>query len=91
VTDRSNTESAFLEPSVNAARFPGAFTELLGQSLSQHEEWIALFTVLPTAEEMENSQEGGHELVAEVMEKSKHIVSFAISPAKKQPVFSRLV
>jgi hypothetical protein len=26
ITDRANTESAYLEPSVDAARFPGAFT-----------------------------------------------------------------
>jgi hypothetical protein len=86
VTDRSNTESVFLEPSVNAAWFPGAITELLGQCLL-HEEWIVSFTALPTAEEMENSPEVGHELVAEVMEKSKHVVSFAITPAKQKPFF----
>jgi hypothetical protein len=74
VTDRANTESVFLNPSVNAARFPGAFSELLQQSLT-HEEWINSLTVLPTVEEMEESTETGHELVAEVMEKSRHIVS----------------
>jgi hypothetical protein len=90
VTDRSNTESAFLEPSVDAAPFPGAFPELLGQCLS-HDAWIASFTVLPTVEEMENSSEVHHELVAEVMEKAKHIVSFAITLAKKKTMFSNLV
>jgi hypothetical protein len=29
VTNRANTESVFLNPSVNAVRFPGAFSELL--------------------------------------------------------------
>jgi hypothetical protein len=75
MTDRSNTESAFLEPSVNAARFPGAFTEVLGQSLS-HDEWLASFTVLPTVEEMDKSTEVGHELMTEVTECQAYIYTF---------------
>jgi hypothetical protein len=84
VTDRANTESVFLTPSVNAVRFPGIFSELLGQSLT-HEERINLLTVLPTVEEMEESTEAGHELVAEGIEKSRHIVSFSVTPALKKP------
>jgi hypothetical protein len=34
---------------------------------------------------MEESTDIGHELVAEVMEKSRHIVSFSVTPALKKP------
>jgi hypothetical protein len=84
VTNRANTESVFLTPLVNAVCFPGAFSELLGQSLT-HEEWINSLTVFPTVKEMEESTEVGHEMVAEVMEKSRHIVSFSVTPALKKP------
>jgi hypothetical protein len=83
VLDRGNTELAFLEPSVDPARYPGVFTELLGQSLSR-EEWIASITILPTVREMEESTKIGHEMVAEVMEKARYVVSFAVTPAAKR-------
>jgi hypothetical protein len=87
VSDRAK---AYLEPSIDASRFPGSFSELLGQSLS-YEGWLASFTVLPTREEIEESAEVGHELVAEVMEKSRHIVSFAVTPAAKKPRLTNVV
>jgi hypothetical protein len=91
VTDRANTESVFLNPSVNAACFPGAFSELLEQSLTS-KEWINSLTVLPTVEEMEESTDVGHELVAEVMEKSPHIiVSFSVTPALMKPRCANVV
>jgi hypothetical protein len=46
VNDRSNTESAFLEPCVPSARFPDSINDLASQFLS-HEEWIAFLTYLP--------------------------------------------
>ena len=63
---------------------------MLGQSLS-HEEWLASLTVLPTLEEMEELSDVDCELVAEVMEKSKHVVSFSVTPAMKKPQLSHLV
>jgi hypothetical protein len=90
VADRANTESACLDPSVDADRFPGAFDVLLGRSLP-YEEWIASFVVLPSREEMGNSSNVGHELVAEVMEKSSHAVSFAVAPAAKKPRLTNLI
>jgi hypothetical protein len=56
-----------------------------------HEEWIASFTVLPAVEEMKLLTEVAPELVAEVMEKSSHVVSFAITPASKKPRLANLV
>jgi hypothetical protein len=67
VSDRANMESAFLEPSIDAARFPGTSTELLGQSLF-YEEWIESMTVLPTVQEMKESSKVGHEMMAEIIE-----------------------
>lgn len=90
VTGRSNVESAYLTPSIAAARFPSAFSEILGQCLT-HEQWIASFTVLPTEEEMERSGEVGSELMSEVVERSKHIVSFAVTPATKKPRLTNVV
>jgi hypothetical protein len=75
---------AYLEPSIDASRFPGSFSELLGQSLS-YEEWLASITNLPTLDEIEEAAEVGHELIAEVMEKLRHVVSFAVTPATKKP------
>jgi hypothetical protein len=91
VTDRANAESAYLDPSVDADRCPGAFSVLL-RRLSSYEEWIASFTALtPTVEEMKLSTEVAPELVAEAMEKSSHVVSFAITPASKKLRLTNLV
>jgi hypothetical protein len=90
LTEQIGSRSVFLEPSVDPTLYPGAFTELLGQSLS-HEERIASLTVLPTVQEMEESTKIGHEMVAEVMEKARHVVSFAVTPTAQRPRLTSVV
>jgi hypothetical protein len=80
VNDRANTEYAYLEPSVSSSRFPDSINDLADQALS-HEEWIAFLTYLPTQEAMEESLYAGQEMAAEALEKSKLLVSFAVTPA----------
>jgi hypothetical protein len=85
VTDRANTESAFLSPSISGSHFPDSFYDLAGQAMS-HEEWLAFLTYLPTAEEMRASGEDMDiEIASEALEKSKLLVSFAVTPAQKKP------
>jgi hypothetical protein len=84
VKDRSNTESAFLSPTLSGWRFPNSINDLANQALS-HEEWVAFLSYLPTNEVMEASKDVEVELAAEALEKSKLLVSFAITPARKKP------
>jgi hypothetical protein len=84
VSDRA--KAYFLKPSIDAARFPGSFSELLGQSLLR-EGWLASFTVLPTREEIEESAEVG----PEVIEKSRQVVSFTVTPATKKSRLANVV
>lgn len=70
VTDRANTES---------------FNDLAGQALS-HEEWLAFLTHLPTADKMVAlGDDVDIEIASEALEKSKLLVSFAVTPAHKKP------
>jgi hypothetical protein len=41
--------------------------------------------------EMEESTEIGHEMVTEVMEKARHVVSFAVTPVAKRPRLTSVV
>jgi hypothetical protein len=90
VNDRSNTQSACLEPSVSSARFPSSINDLAGQALS-HEEWIAFLTYLPAEEVMQESSYVGEEMAAEALEKSKLLVSFAVTPARIKPKVTNIV
>jgi hypothetical protein len=90
VNDRSNTESAFLEPVVSASRFPSSINDLANQALS-HEEWVTFLTYLPSEDVMQDSEDIGLELAAEALEKSKLLVSFAVTPAAKKPKLTYLV
>jgi hypothetical protein len=84
VKDRSNTESAFLSPTLSGWRFPNSINDLAGHALS-HEEWVAFLLHLPRNKVMEVSKDVEAELAAEALKKSKLLVSFAITPARKQP------
>jgi hypothetical protein len=41
--------------------------------------------------EMEESTKIGHEMVAKVMEKARHVVSFVVTPAAKRPRLTSVV
>jgi hypothetical protein len=90
VNDCSNTESAYLVPSVSSAGFPNSINDLAGQVLS-HKEWIAFLTYLPTMEVMQESSYVGQEMAAETLEKSKLLVYFAVTPACITPKLTHLV
>jgi hypothetical protein len=68
VNDRSNTESAFLQPYVASARFPNSINDLTDQALS-HEEWVAFLTYLPTKEAMQETSDIRLEMAEEALEK----------------------
>jgi hypothetical protein len=90
VNSRSGTESAFLEPCVSATRFPSSINDLAEQALS-HEEWIAFLTYLPDEEDTQDMMNVRYEATAEALEKSKLMVSFAITPANQKPKLTNLV
>ena len=90
VNDRSNTESAFLSPTLSGERFPSSINDLTGQALS-HEEWVAFLAYLPTREVMKASKDVELEIAAEALEKSKLFVSFAVTPARQKPKLPFLV
>jgi hypothetical protein len=90
VNDRANTESACIDPSINSARFPNSINDLAGQALL-HNEWIAFLTYLPTEEAMQESSYVGQEMAAEALEKSKLLVSFAVTPARIKPKLTNLI
>jgi hypothetical protein len=90
INDRSNTESAFLEPYVASARFPNSIKDLASQALT-HEEWIAFLTYLPEEGVLQQAKGNNQELAAEALEKSKLMVSFAVTPATQKPKLPYLV
>jgi hypothetical protein len=90
VNDRANTESAYLDPWVSSACFPNKINDLAGQALL-HDEWIAFLTYLPTEEDMQESSYVGQEMAAEALEKSKLLVSFAVTPARIKPKLTNLI
>jgi hypothetical protein len=90
IHDRANTESAFLEPNVASARFPNSIKDLIGQALS-HEEWIAFLTYLPDKEVMGSSRELEQESAIQALEKSRMMVSFAITPAAQKTKLPNIV
>lgn len=83
--DRSgkNTESAHISPSVSGSHFPNSINDLAGQALS-HEEWVAFLAHLPNEREVSESEGLDFEIAAEALEKSKMLVSFAVTPARQK-------
>jgi hypothetical protein len=90
IHDRANTESAFLEPNVASDRFPNSIKDLIGQALS-HEEWIACLTYLPDEEGSGPSREFEQDLATQALEKSRMMVSFAITPAAQKAKLPNMV
>jgi hypothetical protein len=90
VKNRSGSESAFLEPCVTSKRFPSSINDLAQQALS-HEEWVAFLTYLPDEDDSQDSNNVRFEATAEALEKSKLMVSFAITPANQKPKLPNLV
>jgi hypothetical protein len=88
--DRSNTESAFLSPTLSGWRFPNSVDDLANQAMS-HEQWVAFLAYLPTSKVMQDSSDVGVEIAAEALEKSKLGVSFAVTPARQKPKLPYLV
>jgi hypothetical protein len=88
--DRSNTESAFLSPTLSGWRFPNSVNDLANQAMS-HEQWVAFLTYLPPGKVMHDSSDIEVEIAAEALEKSKLGVSFAVTPARQKPKLPYLI
>jgi hypothetical protein len=63
----------------------------LAEQALTHEEWIAFLTYLPDEEDTPDIKDVRYEVTAEALEKSKLMVSFAITPATQKPKLTNLV